>query len=64
MGAGFCRETPRLRNTLHKPGTVVFKQGNFLSDPLGVAGNNTSHRKGEGPLSRQPVESVPGLGTI
>lgn len=64
MGAGFCRETPRLQDTLRKAGTVVFKQGNFLSGPWGVAGNNTSHRKGEGALSRWPVEAVPGLRTI
>lgn len=35
MGAGFCREIPRLRDTLYNPGTVVFEQGNFLSLVLG-----------------------------
>lgn len=44
MWAGFCRETPGLWDT----GTGVFKQGNFLPGPGGVAGNNTSLRRGEG----------------
>lgn len=64
MGAGFCRETPRLQDTLRKPGTVVFKQGNFPSGPWGVAENNTSHRKGGRALSGWPVEAVPGVRTI
>ena len=42
----------------------MFKQGNFLSGPWAVAGNSKCHRKGEGALSRQPVEVVPGLRTI
>lgn len=64
MGAGFCRETPMFMDTLHKPGTVVFKQENFLPSPWTVTGNNTSHRKGDRALSRQSVEAVPGLRTI
>lgn len=48
MWAGFCRETPGLWDT----GSGVFKQGNFLSGPGGVAGNNTSLRRGEGLSAR------------
>lgn len=60
MWAGFCRETPGLWDT----GTGVFKQGNFLSDPGGVAGNNTSLRRGEGALSRWIVGAVLGTRTM
>lgn len=60
MWAGFCREAPGL----WVPGTGVFKQGNFLSGPGGVAGNNTSLRRGEGAPSRWIVGAVLGTRTM
>lgn len=60
MWAGFCRETPGLWDT----GSGVFKQGNFLSGPGGVAGNNTSLRRGEGALSMWIVGAVLGTRTM